>query len=435
MSFEDAFNEIAEDFGIEGIPDLQTGKMPSPEETSGPLLNAIESLPAEFSQFKKAAFMAQGSIYDQIKGAKDVIATGLGIALPNAAPLINLASTAFDLTMGLAGKIVERNIAEGMNERCRQLTKALRSNLAPNDRMILMGNDVSLPSYTDCRSAINPRRRTVVTPQTRPAPWRSQTVPMYFPFNDTWDVVQRGYKEPTGNCKSGFAVAFCGNGRYNKKAPGAGGSRCHGNADFTALLYPWWCGNGPPRPAPAIDWNDGEFYYDPNAMLMGYQQALLTNPALNARVPVEGALNMQAALLTFLEDRMVIEDAAGRVFTADELTVPLMNAAEQCRMFVEARQSMMKTGEFQQAVELLRNDPYLDPLLQQAVGVAPKKPKRIRDRIRDGEVPEGPMTKLAPSPPARKPSPGGGSKGSSALPIVLGVGIIGAAIVLGKKKR
>jgi len=193
---------------------------------------------------------------------------------------------------------------------------------------------VSVPSFIDCTKSTNARARTVVPPQKMPAPWRSPG----------------SYPQPSGNCGQGYAV-WCNFDHYpfGKKKPGAGGKRCSGKADVSALLYPFWTGSRPPGPAPAFfPQNASERNYfgvlDTNADMLAAQAYYLGTCYGNFSVRIADVVqmrnNLQAKVGKYLEME-VADPAQNYVLTDERLSV----AITMCDAFIAARAAFVQTDE------------------------------------------------------------------------------------------
>jgi len=211
-------------------------------------------------------------------------------------------------------------------------------------------NAVGVPSFIDCSDMKDARARTVVPPQKMPAPWRNPG----------------SYSQPSGNCGAGYAV-WCNFDHYphGKKKPGAGGKRCSGKADVSALLYPYWTGARPPGPAPAF-FAEGSFErehfgtIDTNADMLAAQSYYLGTCFGNFSVRISDVVrmrnNLQSRVGKYIE-MQVADPAQNYVLTDERLAVGIT----MCDAFIAARAAFVQTDE---AVALSMSPPLagrLDP--------------------------------------------------------------------------
>lgn len=204
--------------------------------------------------------------------------------------------------------------------------------------------DADVPSWTDCTNLTNARRRTVVIPQRVRAPWRPSG----------------NFRTPKGNCGSGFAVN-CGDGRGNRARPGAGGERCHGNADTSVLLYPYWCAAVPPGPAPdyTATINAGTLpkpsqggppYINLNLDMVEAQADILTGIEDNFRVRIDRVIRMRNRLASLSTYRVQLANP--------DLDWTLTNQQIQgsiaaCDAFVSSRAALVRSRNGQKYVKQL----------------------------------------------------------------------------------
>jgi len=460
--------------GFPGLEGIKPGMLPTdlpnmamPDGIANPLSNIRGSLDEVWAPFD-AAMQATGPATWSAWTRAGLSAVGKGLSfVPGIGPAAMAGSQVLDWFFEKLGQRDSFQAEESLYTRCKKIEAMLMEGLVPPSLGGAVRASVTiddLPSYTDCNDPVDPRRRTVVTPQKEWAPWT---------YSLNGDVP---FRQPSGNCGAGFAVQRCGDpsGTYNKKRRGAGGKRCHGAAQFTALLWPWWCGNGPPRLAPAVcrggsKPQDCHLYSDPNAMLDQLQVMMLGDPLVNAQSDLQKVMLMRDDLETFL-GVLRIENAKGveRVTTEQVLA-----AIGMCDAFINARVTFMKSAEFRDQVTMLAKakNPSLDLALYRALeiehpyskiplpkglpwptnnkgskpGAKPgaKMPERIRDKIAQSREPvvtgimiQNPDAKPDPEEkPKRKPMPRAGGKGSSMLPIVLAGGAIATGLVIMNKKK
>lgn len=363
-------------------------------------------------------------------GASSAIgfASSIGVAsqsLAAAGPYVGVAVIAIATILDLALDIRDMQVAMSMFRRAKYVQKMVEDNLGDG---IPFANDVATLSYTDCNKATNIRRRTVVTVQKARAPWRNAG-----PF--------RKYE---GNCSGGFKVKFCSHGDGNSKAIGAEGARCYGDVDLSSLLYPWWCGNGPPRPAPLVDASGsisliGQNYNyerDPNTTLIVMQQRLLRDAVANALVPGTVVQNARRNLVAFRSGSRKISNAKEILSVTED---QVNGAIGLCDAFLRARAGFVrdaKTREFL-ASRFAGASPQflasLDPSFLQAV-VTPSEPRVMV--IIPGSIPTKNvrLTSLGTSDGTESHKHKSKRRSSGGLGVGLAVAAAGAVALMSMKK-
>lgn len=358
-------------------------------------------------------------------GASTTGAIGMASsALAAASPYVSIAVVAIAGILDLALDIREMHVAMSMFRRAKGVQKMVEDNLGDG---IPFANDVATLSYTDCNRATNIRRRTVVTVQKNRAPWRNPG----------------SFRKYQGNCSGGFKVKFCDHGEGNSKAVGAEGARCYGDVDLSSLLYPWWCGNGPPRPAPLVDASGsisliGQKYNyerDPNTTLIVMQQRLLRDAIANALVPGTQVEDARRNLVAFRMGPRKISNAKETLTVTED---QINGAIGLCEAFLRARAGFARddktraflANRFAEASPQLRAS--IDPLFLQAV-MAPNEPRVMV--IVPGTIPSKngrPPDTLGTGEPA--PAPKKRSKSSGGLGIGLAAAAVGAVALMNMKK-
>jgi len=337
----------------EDMPDVPG--LAGPEEM---MINALDGIYSDFASAAKASGPGAWSAW-----AKAGLTTAgtIGAAIPGVGPIAKMAAAPLGWLLEKLGQRSEYNAARAQFERCKKLEVLLRESLQPpamQGRIVSSVTVERLPAYADCNNPADIRRRTVVTPQNEWAPW-------------TFDLNKAGvaFPEARGNCGKGFALKGCGSppGTGNSHRRRAGGSPCSGGAQFTALLWPWWCGNGPPRPAPFV--KRGELQKDVNGLLQALQSAMLRDPVVNAQLDIQKIIDMERDLGRFTGSDMRIRNAGGQSF---HITLAQVEAAQAlCAAAVNARVSFLKSKGFMKRIEsyISHGNRSIDPELYAAFGV------------------------------------------------------------------
>lgn len=439
------------ELGFEGVPDLPSGSIPSlvPDSLEGSVnmgMGVLTQLDSTLAEFSEAAKMEGRDRAFAMAGA-GLGALGTASAMiPGVGPFAKAGAAAARWFMDKIKDSLDKKAARSIYERCDRIAIMLRNSISPDEKYVEARAYVyPVPRYADCRA--QPVSRTVVTVQRHFAPWNILA------------GNRREFPTPKGRCGDPSFPVYCGTppgtGDICQPFRGVkcGGSvkRCTGAAELTALLYPWWCGNGPPRIAPSIDDSDRNLHRDVNAQLLEYQTRMFFNPYINATVNLQSVLNMMDSLKAFSSDPRIINGADEEYFIGpDEIGA----AIEQCNAFINARVSWMKSVEFNEVITNMIDYPVLDPLLADALRSSPGKYKPSRARPWPGKTRPGARVdpkrqpllgasagddKKIPGRPMKEKNTaakGGGGKKSSALPLLLVGGAVAAgAVMLSKKKR
>lgn len=364
------------DLGFDGLPGLEAGELPkfgSLEKGVGygrALTDALDSIDDSYQEFKEAAKQSSFALGQEIADMSIDLAGTIAGATP-LGPLASIAGPAMKKVLGFITKIGDNAQIRSEWVRCRKIeVDIVRKHLTGGQ---VMANRLKIPSYTDCTPMHDARRRLVVMPQKHNAPWL--WLPPGLPS------VMYNYPQPEGRVTKGFMVR-CGLGsnagegnveRNKRRQSRKGMRRPSGYADFTALLYPWWCGNGPPRPAPAINKtsNAGNHYFsDPNIRMMAIQQQLLSDPLMNFFVPINSVKLMKASLKLFGAGPKNITNAKKTKKATD---VQVAAAIELCSAFIDARVNFLKSDYGLSVLQDNLHSPSLDPELKSAFKQKPPR--------------------------------------------------------------
>lgn len=377
------------DLDFEGLPGIKPGELPqfgSIGKGTGygsAINNALDSLDGFYDEFKAAAKQSSAALGGKIaESTIDLAGTIAGVT--PLGPFASVAGPAMKKVIGWVTKIADNAQIRSQWVRCHEIeVDIVQRHLTGG---VAFRRRLSIPQYTDCTPTHDPRRRLVVTPQRHDAPWL--TVPPGL------KSAYGSYPVPRGRVKSGFMV-HCGAGsnagewnveRNKNRQSKKGLRRPTGYADFTALLYPWWCGNGPPRPAPAINKKSqagNQYFSDPNIIMMAIQQQMLTDPLMNFFTPLAAVQGMRISLQVFGSGSKKIVNANETLY-ANDLQVGA--ALDLCSAFIDARVNFLQN---EKALKVLANNinaPSMDPELKEAFfakgSPKPKVPMRLSGLVK-----------------------------------------------------